>query len=112
MKLHEVSVKSIKKALPYLKPGYKVAKPMSVMEECVRASGLDCTPVYGHIVGIDMVEDRPTPKNETDIVPGMIFIVHPWPLLGESSLLWGETYLTTANGNQRLNRVGDELIRL
>lgn len=112
VKLHEVSVKAIKAALKYLKPGFRVAKPMSVMEQCVRDSGLDCTPVYGHIVGIDMVEDRPTPKNETEIVPGMIFIVHPWPLLGESSLLWGETYLTTENGNQRLNKVGDELIVL
>ncbi len=112
VKLHEVSVKAIKEALKYLKPGFKVAKPMSVMEECVRGSGLDCTPVYGHIVGLDMVEDRPTPKNETEIVPGMIFIVHPWPRLGESSLLWGETYLTTVNGNQRLNKVGDELMVL
>jgi len=112
VKLHEVSVGAIKRALKTLKPGYKVAHPMSEMEAYVRGAGLDCTPVYGHIVGIDMVEDRPTPKNETDIVPGMIFIVHPWPLLGESSLLWGETYLTTANGNQRLNKVGDELIVL
>ena len=112
LRLHEVSVRAIKEALKYLKPGFKVAKPMSVMEEYVKQSGLDCTPVYGHIVGLDMVEDRPSPKNETEIVPGMVFIVHPWPLLRESSLLWGETYLTTATGNQRLNRVGDELIRL
>ena len=112
IKLHEVSVQAIKQALKYLKPGFRVSKPMSVMEQFVRDSGLDCTPVYGHIVGIDMVEDRPTPQNETEIVPGMIFIVHPWPLLRESSLLWGETYLTTASGNQRLNKVGDELIRL
>ncbi|HKA35093.1 MAG TPA: Xaa-Pro peptidase family protein [Candidatus Binatia bacterium] len=112
VKLHEVSVGAIKRALKTLKPGYKVAHPMSEMEAYVRGAGLDCTPVYGHIVGIDMVEDRPTPQNQTDIVPGMIFIVHPWPLLGESSLLWGETYLTTANGNQRLNKVGDELIVL
>jgi Xaa-Pro aminopeptidase len=112
VKLHDVSVQAIKEALKYLKPGFKVSKPMSVMEQYVRQSGLDCTPVYGHIVGIDMVEDRPSPQNETEIVPGMVFIVHPWPLLGESSLLWGETYLTTEKGNQRLNRVGDELIRL
>jgi Xaa-Pro aminopeptidase len=112
VKLHEASVKAIRAALGYLKPGYRVSKPMKVMEEWVRQSGLDCTPVYGHIVGIDMVEDRPTPQNETEIVSGMVFIVHPWPLLGESSLLWGETYLTTEKGNQRLNKVGDELIRL
>ena len=112
VKLHDVSVRAIKEALKYLKPGFKVSKPMSVMEEYVRQSGLDCTPVYGHIVGLDMVEDRPSPQNETEIVPGMVFIVHPWPLLGERSLLWGETYLTTEKGNQRLNRVGDELIRL
>lgn len=112
VKLHRVSVQSIKKALPYLKPGFKVSRPMSVMEEHVRSMGFEVTPVYGHIVGIDMVEDRPTPKNETEITPGMVFIVHPWPVLGKSSLLWGETYLITEKGNQRLNKVGDELIVL
>lgn len=112
VKLHQVAVQAIKAALPYLKPGFKVSKSMTVMEECVKSSGLGCTPVYGHIVGIDMVEDRPSPKNQTEIVPGMVFIVHPWPILDDSSLLWGETYLITEKGNQRLNRVGDELIVL
>lgn len=111
-RLHRVSVEAIKEALPYLKPGFRVAKPMSVMEEYIKNSGLDCTPVYGHIVGIDMVEDRPSPKNETEIAPGMVFIVHPWPVWGKHSLLWGETYLTTAKGNLRLNRTGDELMVL
>jgi len=112
VKLHQVAVQAIKTALPYLKPGFKVADSMSVMEGYVKSSGLDCMPVYGHIVGIDMVEDRPSPQNQTEIVPGMVFIVHPWPILDGSSLLWGETYLTTEKGNQRLNRVGDELIVL
>jgi Xaa-Pro aminopeptidase len=112
VKLHDVAVRAIKAALPYLKPGFKVSKSMTVMEEYVKSSGLGCTPVYGHIVGIDMVEDRPSPKNESEIAPGMVFIVHPWPILEDSSLLWGETYLITEHGNQRLNKVGDELIVL
>ena len=82
------------------------------MEESVKNSGLGCTPVYGHIVGIDMVEDRPSPQKETEIMPGMVFIVHPWPTLDDRSLLWGETYLITAKGNQRLNKVGAELMVL
>jgi len=112
VKLHQGAVRAIKAALPYLKPGKKVAQPMSVMEESVKNSGLGCTPVYGHIVGIDMVEDRPSPQNQTEIVPGMVFIVHPWPVLDDSSLLWGETYLITEKGNQRLNKVSDQLIVL
>ena len=112
VKMHQVSVQAIKEALQYLKPGFKVSKSMTVMEDYVRKSGLDYTPIYGHIVGIDMVEDRPSPKNETEIAPGMVFIVHPCPRFGKSSLLWGETYLITEKGNQRLNRVGDELIVL
>ena len=112
LKLHQGAVKAIKEALPYLKPGNRVSQPMSVMEQSVKNSGLDCTPVYGHIVGIDMVEDRPSPQNQSEIVPGMVFIVHPWPNLDGSSLLWGETYLITEKGNQRLNRVGDELVVL
>lgn len=112
LKLHQVAVNAIQEALQYLRPGYRVSKPMSVMENFVRSRGFEVTPVYGHIVGIDMVEERPSPKNETEITPGMVFIVHPWPVLGRSSLLWGETYLITEKGNQRLNRVGDELVVL
>ena len=112
VKMHQVSVQAIKEALQYLKPGFKVSKSMTAMEDYVRKSGLDYTPIYGHIVGIDMVEDRPSPKNETEIAPGMVFIVHPCPASGKSSLLWGETYLITEKGNQRLNKVGDELIVL
>jgi len=112
VKMHRVSVEAIQEALKYLKPGFKVSKSMTVMEGHVRKSGLDYTPIYGHIVGIDMVEDRPSPKNETEIAPGMVFIVHPCPSTGKSSLLWGETYLITEKGNLRLNKVGDELIVL
>jgi Xaa-Pro aminopeptidase len=112
VKLHQGAVRAIKEALPHLKPGNRVSQPMSIMEQAVKSAGLGCTPVYGHIVGIDMVEDRPSPQNETEIVPGMVFIVHPWPILDGSSLLWGETYLITEKGNQRLNKVGDELIVL
>jgi Xaa-Pro aminopeptidase len=112
VKLHQGAVRAIKEALPYLRPGNKVAQPMSIMEQSVKHSGLGCTPVYGHIVGIDMVEDRPSPQNEAEILPGMVFIVHPWPILDHASLLWGETYLITENGNQRLNKVSDELIVL
>ena len=108
-KLHAGAVRAIKEALPHLKPGNKVSQPMRIMEESVKNSGLGCTPVYGHIAGIDMVEDRPSPHNESEIVPGMVFIVHPWPTLDGSSLLWGETYLITEKGNQRLNHVGDDL---
>lgn len=109
VKLHQGAVKAIKEALPHLKPGNRISQPMSAMEQSVKSSGLGCTPVYGHIVGIDMVEDRPSPQNENEIVPGMVFIVHPWPTLDGCSLLWGETYLITEKGHQRLNQVGDEL---
>lgn len=112
VQLHRGAVKAIKEALPYLKPGNKVSQPMGVMEQSVKSSGLGCTPVYGHIVGVDMVEDRPSPQNESEIMPGMVFIVHPWPTLDDASLLWGETYLVTEKGNQRLNRIGDDLIVL
>ncbi|MFQ5681681.1 MAG: M24 family metallopeptidase [Candidatus Binatia bacterium] len=112
VKMHQASLRAIKEALKYLKPGFKVSKPMAVMEESIKRSGLDYIPIYGHIVGIDMVEDRPSPKNDTEIVPGMVFIVHPCPGKGKSSLLWGETYLITEKNNLRLNQVGDELIVL
>jgi Xaa-Pro aminopeptidase len=112
LNLHRVAVEARDEALRYLRPGFTVSQSMTVMEEAVKKSGMEIKPIYGHISGLDLIEDRPTPKNETQIAPGMVFIVHPCPVSGKSSVLWGETYLITKAGNLRLNKVGDELITL
>ncbi len=112
LRLHGAAVQARDEALKYLKPGYTVAKSMSVMVESIKQAGMDIKPIYGHISGLDLIEDRPSPSNETEIAPRMIFIVHPAPILGKSSVAWGETYLITKNGNQRLNKVDDKLIIL
>jgi len=112
LNLHRVAIEARNEALHYLKPGFTVSQSMTAMEEYVKKSEMEIRPIYGHISGLDLIEDRPSPKNGTEIAPGMIFIVHPSPVLGKSSILWGETYLITRAGNLRLNKVGDELIIL
>jgi Xaa-Pro aminopeptidase len=112
LNLHRVALEAREEALRYLRPGFTVSQSMTAMEECVKKAGMSIRPIYGHISGLDLIEDRPSPKNETPIAPGMIFIVHPCPMLGKSSVLWGETYLTTQAGNQRLNKTADKLIVL
>jgi len=110
--MHRVAIEARDQGLRYLKPGFTVAQSMTAVEDVVKKSGMDIRPIYGHISGLDLVEDRPSPKNETPIAPGMIFIVHPCPMLGGASILWGETYVITRTGNVRLNKAHDRLIVL
>jgi Xaa-Pro dipeptidase len=112
VRLHQTALQARDATLKYLKPGFKVSEAISKMEEKIRESGMDLKPIYGHICGLDLIEDRPNPQNETPILPNMVFIIHPAPVLGRSSVAWGETYLITKNGNQRLNKVSDELMVL
>ena len=110
--MHRVAIEAREEGLRYLKPGFTVAQSMTAMENVIKEAGMEIRPVYGHITGIDLVEDRPSPKNETPIAPGMIFIVHPCPMLGKASILWGETYVITKTGNVRLNKTHDKLMVL
>lgn len=46
--------------------------------------------------------------------PGTAVIIHPTVLTPDrkNSFFWGETYLVTDGGCERINRAGDELLTL
>ena len=82
------------------------------MESFVSASGYLLKAPYGHISGIDLVEDRVSPRNEMALTPGMAVTIHP-TVFTRDERNWtfcGETYLVTENGYERLNKAGDDLM--
>jgi hypothetical protein len=66
----------------------------------------------GHICGIDLVESLIESRNQMKLTPGTAVILHPRLFTpdGKSNSFWGETYLVTQDGYERLNRVGDEVL--
>jgi Xaa-Pro aminopeptidase len=111
LKIHRVCRDAIIKGLEQFKPGKMVKDVVSAMESYVASCGYVLKPPIGHICGVDLIEARVSSENETLLKPGTAVIIHPTVFTpdGKTSFFWGETYLVTEDGYERLHRTGDEL---
>jgi Xaa-Pro aminopeptidase len=114
MKIHQVCIRAIKKGLPFLKPGKRVKDVVLAMESYVKDLGFILRPPLGHLCGIDLVEARVSNQNDTLLEPGTALILHPTLFTpdGKCSFFWGETYLITGEGFERLHHSGDKLLTI
>jgi len=105
---------AINKGLEQFKPGKRVMDVTRAMESYIATCGFVGKPPFGHICAIDLVEDRVTANNERVFQPGLAAILHPMVYTpdGKNVIFWGETYLTTPEGYERLHRTGDELLTI
>jgi Xaa-Pro aminopeptidase len=113
-KIHHVCLGATKKSLGQVKPGKRVKDVVLALEESVKEAGYLLKPPIGHICGVDLLEARVSQQNETVLEPGMAVIIHPTVFTpeGKRSFFWGETYLVTPDGFERLHRSTDELLTL
>jgi len=63
---------------------------------------------------VDLIEARVSLQNEALLEPGMAVILHPSVFTpeGKNNFFWGETYLVTRDGYERLHHSTDELLTL
>jgi Xaa-Pro aminopeptidase len=113
-KLHQVCRDAIKKGLERFKPGNRVRDIVLSMEANVMDRGYLFKPPSGHICGIDGIEARVSLQNEMVLEPRMAVIIHPTVFTpdGKNSFFWGETYLVSSDGYERLHRSTDELLTI
>lgn len=111
-KVHQVCRDSIQKGLEQFKPGNRVKDIVLAMEAYVMGCGYLFKPPSGHLCGIDGIEARVSRQNEMVLEPGMAVIIHPTVFTpdGKNSFFWGETYLVSHDGYERLHRSTDELL--
>jgi len=111
-KVHQVCRDSIQKGLERFKPGNRVKDIVLDMEAYVMGCGYLFKPPSGHLCGIDGIEARVSRQNEMMLEPGMAVIIHPTVFTpdGKNSFFWGETYLVSHDGYERLHRSTDELL--
>jgi|SRR5271157_1294659 len=110
--LYRVSRDAIRKGLEVFKPGKTIRDVVLTMDAHVKECGYLFRPPTGHICGIDLIEGRVSPQNTRVLEPGTAVIIHPTVGTpdGKNTFFWGETYLVTDGGYERLNPVTDELI--
>jgi Xaa-Pro dipeptidase len=111
-KLYRVSRDAIKKGLEAFKPGKTIRDVVLAMDAYVKDCGYLFRPPTGHVCGVDLIEGRVSPQNTRVLEPGTAVIIHPTVATpdGKNSFFWGETYLVTDTGYERLNPVTDELL--
>jgi Xaa-Pro aminopeptidase len=111
-KLYVVARDAIKKGVEVFKPGKTIRDVVEAMNTYISSCGYIPKPPFGHICGTDLIDGRVSPTNSQTLDPGMAVIIHPTVVTpdGKNSFFWGETYLVTEDGNERINRVTDELL--
>jgi Xaa-Pro aminopeptidase len=113
-KLYRVSRDAIKKALEVFKPGKTIQDVVAMMDAHVKSCGYIPKPPYGHVCGVDLIDARVSPQNGQILEPGTAVILHPTVFTPDhkNSFFWGETYLVTDDGCERLHHASDELMTL
>jgi len=111
-KLYVVARDSIKKGIEVFRPGKTIRDVVEAMSAHISSCGYLPKPPFGHICGADLIDGRVSPQNSQPLVPGMAVIIHPTVVTpdGKNSFFWGETYLVTEDGHERINHVTDELL--
>ena len=113
-KIHRVCCEALKNGLEALKPGMRVMDVGLAMEAYVKTTGYLFRPPIGHICGVDLIDDRVSLQSSMILESGMAVIIHPTIFTPDEkrSIFWGETYLVTKDGYERLHLKGNELITL
>ncbi len=113
-KLYRVSRDAIKNGLEVFKPGKTIRDVVLAMEAYVKGCGYLFRPPTGHVCGVDLIEGRVSAQNPRVLETGTAVIIHPTVATpnGKNTFFWGETYLVTDSGYERLNPVTDDLLTL
>ena len=112
---HEIQLDVIGETVPLLKPGAKLGDVLKHMWKRGEELGFVCKLPFGHIVGQDLDEGgRGSLESDLIIQKNSNFVLHPTLVLGNEdfSIFWGDPYLVTENGGERLNFSSTELLTL
>jgi len=113
-KMQTVARDAIRRGIEEIQPGRRVKDVALAMQAYIAKTEFVPRAPFGHVCGIDLVEERVSVDNESLFIPGYAAIVHPLVQTadGKNVIFWGETYLATREGYERLHTTGDDLITI
>jgi len=113
-KMQTVARDAVRAGLEQFRPGKRVMDITAAMQSYIGTCGFIGRPPFGHICGVDLVEERVALDNERMIEPGFVAIIHPMVHTadGKNVIFWGETYLAISEGYERLHQATDEILTL
>jgi len=112
--LYTVAWDAIRSCLHLLKPGNTVSQIVDALDTYISKSGFVPGPPYGHLCSVDLIDARVSHQNKSPLTTNTAMIIHPTVFTPDRkySFFWGETYLITDNGYERLNHASDALITI
>jgi Xaa-Pro aminopeptidase len=110
-RFHEASVATMRAGVEAMKVGTIMSEAVQAMARTAEEKNFKLTTPMGHFCGVDLVDGRFDGESQVVLNPGVTMIIHPRldDLKGRNMILWGETYLMTDQGPQRLNQTDDTL---
>ena len=110
-RFHEASVATMRAGIEAMKVGTIMSEAVQAMARTAEEKNFRLTTPMGHFCGVDLVDGRFDGESQVVLNPGITMIIHPRldDLKGRNMILWGETYLMTDQGPQRLNQTDDTL---
>ena len=110
-RFHQAAVATTQSGLKTMKTGVKMSEVIPSMAEAARTFGFGLTTPMGHFVGLDLIEARVDANSRVILEPGITMILHPRldDFKGRRIILWGETYIMTDQGPDRLTQTDDTL---
>lgn len=112
---HEVQLELIASTVKLLRPGVMLGEVLRHMWERTKELGYIPRLPFGHIVGLDLDEGgRGSLESTLRLEKNANVVLHPTMVLGDMnySIFWGDPYLVTENGGERINESSTELLIL
>lgn len=115
VKAHKDQLAVMNNTLKQLIPGNTLGNVLKDMWHFGQSLGYEPKLPFGHIMGLDMDEGgRGSLDSDFVLKENTSVVLHPTMTLGDMdySIFWGDNYLVTADGGERLNKCSTELIVL
>ncbi|MCR4894869.1 MAG: M24 family metallopeptidase [Eubacteriales bacterium] len=95
---------SIEAGKAVMKAGLPISEMVAAMDRYAVSEGYRCREPLGHICAVDLNEERVSKTNERLLTPGMCVILHPTVVNDQvpNGIFWGESYIVTDTGYEKI----------
>ncbi|MBR0131401.1 MAG: aminopeptidase P family protein [Firmicutes bacterium] len=112
VRAHAVQLEAMENSRKMLKPGESLGDMLKDMWKFGKERGFEPKLPFGHILGLDLDEGgRGSLESDFIFNKDTSVVLHPTLTLGDMdySIFWGDNYLVTENGGERINKCSTEL---
>ena len=115
IKAHQAELELIGEVQKTLKTGAKLGDVLKFIWKRTEEMGFQPRLPFGHVLGLDLDEaGRASLESELVLSRGTTVVLHPTMAVGENnySIFWGDTFLVSDGGGERINSSSTDLLIL